>query len=61
MMRALIASLVLLAASPALACPACASAQRGSLNPLHLVLVLLPFVIGGLATRAIIRALRDDD
>jgi len=60
-MRAIAAALVSFTASSALACPACASGQRGGLNPLHLVLVLLPFLIGGLATRAIVRALRDDD
>ncbi len=42
------------------ACPACASAQRGGPSWVHLVLVLLPFVIVGLAARAIRAALADD-
>ena len=40
------------------ACPACASGQSGS-RWLYLVMVLLPFVVAGLAVRAIYSTLRE--
>ena len=41
------------------ACPACTSGQRDAPSPLYLILVVLPFVVGALAARAILRVLRD--
>ena len=57
-MKALVVAAVLLAAEGANACPACASGQSGS-RWLYLVMVLLPFVVAGLAVRAIYAALRE--
>ncbi|MEO6954440.1 MAG: hypothetical protein ABI321_21765 [Polyangia bacterium] len=50
--------MMVLVAGSAHACPACASGQSGS-RWLYLVMVLLPFVVGGLAVRAIYAALRE--
>jgi hypothetical protein len=51
-----IAAMVACAPALAHACPACVGAQRG-FSPLHLALLVLPFVIGFFAVRAILRAL----
>jgi len=59
-MRILAAIAVAFAPFAAQACPACASAQRSGPSWIHLVLVLLPFVVAGVAARAIRAALADD-
>ncbi len=59
-MRTLLLVAVGLAPSVAVACPACASAQRSGPSAWLLVLVVLPFVIVGLAARAIRAAIADD-
>ena len=58
-MRGAIVTLVFAAPAVAAACPACAGATGAGLSPLLLVLVGLPFVVGGLAVRAIVRAMRE--
>ncbi len=60
-MKHAIVALSLFVPRLALACPACASAQRGGPTLLHLVLVVLPFLVAAVAARAIYGALRDDD
>ena len=54
----MIVALGVLGADVATACPACASGQS-STRWGYLVLVILPFVVLGLASRAIYVALRD--
>lgn len=57
-MKGALVSTLVLAAGRASACPACASGQSGS-RWLYLVMVLLPFLVAGLAVRAIYGTLRE--
>lgn len=57
-MRRWLAAASLLAPRLASACPACASTPAGP-RPVYLILVVLPLVVGALAARAILRAMRD--
>lgn len=58
-MRVALVALAVAAPAVAAACPACAGATGAGPSPLLLVLVGLPFVVGGLAVRAIVRAMRE--
>ena len=59
-MKHAVAGAMLLLSFDVAACPACASAQRGTPGLLHVALVVLPFIVAAIAARAIVAAMRDD-